>query len=70
MKAALARYEGGIERVVGDYYRSRGIAFVSLTDALRAAARSGSQTYFTYDQHWTPDGHRVVAAELLKVLGR
>jgi hypothetical protein len=69
MKAALERYEGGMERVVGDYFRSRGIAFVSLTEALRDAARRGIQTYFTYDQHWTPEGHRIVAAELLGALG-
>ncbi|KAA3627410.1 MAG: hypothetical protein DWQ08_07835, partial [Proteobacteria bacterium] len=69
VKAALERFEGGMERVVEDYFRSRGITFVSLTGALRAAARRGVQTYFTYDQHWTPDGHQVVAAELIEALG-
>jgi hypothetical protein len=26
-----------------------------------AAALTGRQVYFTYDQHWTPEGHQVVA---------
>jgi hypothetical protein len=69
LKAALARFEGGMENVVAQYYRARGIKFVSLTDALVDAARDGVQTYFSYDQHWTPEGHRVVAEELLEVLG-
>ena len=70
LAAAMARYEGEMERVVRTYFEDRGIIFVSLTDPLRAAAKRGRQTYFTYDQHWTPDGHRVVADEMLRVLGR
>lgn len=49
------------ETVVGDWCRRESIAFVSLTPALSKATRAGTQTYFTYDQHWTPEGHRVVA---------
>ncbi len=70
LAAAMARYEGEMERVVRDYFEDRGIMFVSLTGPLREAAKRGLQTYFTYDQHWTPDGHRVVADEMLRVLGR
>ena len=69
LKAALERHEGAMESIVARYFRDRGIAFISLTGALRQAAREGVQTYFTYDQHWTPDGHRVVAAEILPALG-
>jgi hypothetical protein len=69
LEAALARYEGGMEKVVSEYFNGRGITFVSLNAALRQAAREGIQTYFTYDQHWTPDGHRVVAREVLRAMG-
>jgi len=69
LRTALERHEGAMESVVAQYFRDRGIAFISLTGALRQAAREGVQTYFTYDQHWTPDGHRVVAAEILPALG-
>jgi hypothetical protein len=37
---------------------------LSMTQALRDAAAQGKQVYFTYDQHWTPDGNRVVADAL------
>lgn len=69
LKTVMERMDGGMERVVAGYYRDRGIPFVSLTGALVDATREGVQTYFSYDQHWTPDGHRVVANELLKALG-
>jgi hypothetical protein len=34
---------------------------LSLTPALQAATANGQQVYYSYDQHWTPDGNRVVA---------
>ena len=34
---------------------------LALTAALQKAAREGKQVYFSYDQHWTPEGNRVVA---------
>ncbi len=37
------------------------MALIATTGALRTAALAGTQVYFTYDQHWTPDGHQVVA---------
>jgi hypothetical protein len=37
---------------------------LGMTQALRDAAAEGKQVYFTYDQHWTPDGNRVVADAL------
>jgi len=49
------------EEVVGEWCRRQAIPFVSLTGALREAVVQGKQAYFTYDQHWTPDGHEVVA---------
>lgn len=49
------------EAVVSDWCAREGIAFISMTEALREAAGGGKQVYFTYDQHWTPDGHEAVA---------
>jgi len=49
------------EEVVGEWCRRQSISFVSLTASLREAVAHGKQVYFTYDQHWTPDGHEVVA---------
>lgn len=34
---------------------------ISLTSALQEATANGQQVYYSYDQHWTPDGNRVVA---------
>jgi hypothetical protein len=31
---------------------------------LRAAVAAGKQVYYTYDQHWTPEGNVVTAAVL------
>ena len=47
---------------------SLGIASCDLTDALVSAAEQGAQLYFTYDGHWTADGHRVVSERLAACL--
>ncbi len=60
----MAEREGDMERIVADHMASAGITFVSLTGRLRESVRGGAQPYFTYDQHWSPDGHRVVAEAL------
>ena len=52
------------ETALAEWCRSEGIAFVSMTPALRAAAAAGRQVFFTYNDHWTPVGHEVVAAAL------
>jgi len=49
------------ESVVRDWCRFAGIPFLSLTIPMRAAAAGGRQVYYTYDQHWSPVGHAVVA---------
>ena len=49
------------ETVVSEWCRREAIPMVPLTQDLRGAAASGIQVYYTYDQHWTPEGHRVVA---------
>lgn len=54
------------ELAVSAWCARQSIPFIELTTALRDAVGSGSQVYFTYDQHWTPEGHEVVA----EVVGR
>lgn len=49
------------QQVVSSWCGEHGVSFVELTDTLQRAAISGKQVYYTYDQHWTPDGHAVVA---------
>lgn len=49
------------ERVFEQFCAEKNIGFISLTEPLRQKTADGTRTYFTYDQHWTPDGHAVVA---------
>ena len=53
------------EDVLSQWCKREGIALISTTAPLREAAIDGMQVYFTYDQHWTPDGHDVVARTVL-----
>lgn len=57
------------EGVTRAFCESESIAFVSATGVLSEAAGSGRQVYYTYDQHWTPIGHEVVAGLLADSLG-
>ncbi len=58
------------ETAVREWCESEGVPFVSVTGALRARVAAGDQVYYTYDQHWTPGGHEVVAAAVRRVVGR
>lgn len=51
-----------------DFCTQQQIECMALTDALRAATAAGQQTYFTYDQHWTPEGNAVVASAIEQFL--
>jgi len=63
MDTLLARLDVQ-EFAVRDFCKAESIEFVSLTKPLRQAIASGIQAYFTYDQHWTPPGHEIVAENL------
>jgi hypothetical protein len=63
----LARL-GSKETVTREYCLEEDIFFVSTTAALQARAGRGEQVYYTYDQHWTPVGHEVVADVLYAYL--
>lgn len=54
------------ETVLSEFCRSKDITFISPTKALREKVARGEQLYFTYDSHWTPPGHRVVADEIYR----
>ena len=56
----LARVDAK-ETVIQEWCRREGIPFIGVTGALRKGALAGRQVYYTYDQHWTPPGHEVVA---------
>ncbi|UCG17663.1 MAG: hypothetical protein JSV19_06465 [Phycisphaerales bacterium] len=49
------------ESAVADWCRREGITFISLTQPLRREVANARQVYLTYDDHWTPVGHEVVA---------
>ena len=57
----LSKSIGGKEAVVAAWCEEQGVPMLSMTPALRKAVVAGRQVYFTYDQHWTPVGHEVVA---------
>ena len=57
------------QQVFLDHCAARHYRCLALTEALQAAARAGQQVYYSYDQHWTPDGNRVVAEAIAQALG-
>jgi hypothetical protein len=57
----LAQLLGTREAVVRKWCEGRSIPFISFVEPLRQAVAEGRQVYFTYDQHWTPLGHEIVA---------
>ena len=59
-ETVLARLDNE-EQVFKEFCEKESIEFVSLTVPLRNDAAVGQQVYFTYDDHWTPIGHEVVA---------
>ncbi len=59
---------GARQAVVGEWCAEASIPYCTLTKPLRAAALAGRQVYFTYDQHWTPQGHEVVAEAVQRFL--
>ncbi|HVP11917.1 MAG TPA: hypothetical protein VMV94_12115 [Phycisphaerae bacterium] len=61
LMANLVPYLDSRAAIVRRWCAAQSIPFVDLTEALREALSRGQQVYFTYDQHWTPLGHEVVA---------
>lgn len=42
-----------------------GVNYMDLTPALQRAAADGTLVYFLDDEHWTPEGHQIVARTVL-----
>lgn len=57
-----------INTVVKEYCEGSKVGFIDLTEPLRSHAQKGDQVYFTYDQHWSPIGHKVVATTISNYL--
>ncbi len=55
---------------VSELCRARAIRCLPLLDRLHAEIAGGTQVYFANDIHWTRDGHRVTADEILTYLRR
>ncbi|TNE71395.1 hypothetical protein EP331_09525 [bacterium] len=59
-----------VNQQLQEFFISRNIRFIDLTEILKTAASKGSNSlYFEQNQHWTPEGHKRVATELVKQLG-
>lgn len=56
------------ESMTREFCRESSIPFLSLTPVLRSAAAQGRQVYFTYDDHFSPEGHDVAAAAVAEFL--
>jgi len=67
METVLARLEVQ-ESVLKRFCENESIEFVGLTQPLRETISGCRQAYFTYDQHWTPLGHEVVADTLCRYI--
>jgi hypothetical protein len=67
-KQQLYNNLGSEQTVVLDFCKAQGIDCIALTDALQRETAHGVQTYFTYDQHWTPDGQRIAAETIEQFL--
>jgi hypothetical protein len=52
------------QAVVMEFCAAQKVDCLALTDALRSATAAGQQTYFSYDQHWTPLGNAVAASAI------
>ncbi|HVP13605.1 MAG TPA: hypothetical protein VMV94_20690 [Phycisphaerae bacterium] len=66
----LAELLGTRERVTRGWCEKRSIPFISFVEPLRQATAEGQQVYFTYDQHWTPPGHEIVARTVADFLAK
>ena len=64
----LYRHLDTQENVLRDWCAERGVEFISLTNVLRERIADGVPAYFTYDPHWTDEGHAAVATHLAPTL--
>lgn len=58
------------QQVFFEFCREAQLECLSLTEPLRNAMTQGQQVYYTYDQHWTPEGNQVTAESLAGYLSQ
>ncbi len=66
--STLLDHIDGEEKAIKKYCQDLGIDFISTTAELQARTAAGNQAYFTYDMHWTPVGHQLVAEKINQFL--
>ena len=59
-----------LENVFMENCTNKQLHCLSLTPALQQAMQEGVQTYYSYDQHWTPEGNKIAAQVLADYLGK
>lgn len=57
-----------LRRTVMEYCAAQELRCFDLTEALRREAKQGKQLYFSADEHWNKEGHRVVATAIKEFL--
>lgn len=57
-----------INNLMSDFTMSNSILYLDLYSSLRAGEMEGLNTYFLKNQHWTKEGHRIVAEQLIKII--
>jgi len=67
-KAKLYKNLDNQESVFLDWCKNKSVECISLTKPLQEATENGQQTYYTYDQHWTPVGNQVAAETVRRYL--
>ena len=67
-KAKLVAGLDSQEKVLRKFCEQADIEFISTTRLLQQMSRAGEQTYYTYDQHWTPAGNELVASMISNYL--
>jgi len=59
-----------VKNQIAGFCKNNNIEFVDPSDVLRKDMEKGNQVYFTYDQHWTPPGHRLTAEAIADTIGK
>lgn len=68
LRAAVLANLHAREEALRAFCEREGIELLSTTASLAEATRAGRQVFYSYDQHWTPQGHDLVAALLAELL--
>ncbi len=57
------------DKVIGSWCRDRQVPVIDLLPEFAAAGKTNAYLYYPYNRHWTPAGHALVAAAVLRGLG-